>query len=1469
MLDFNTFYRKAGIRNSTQLINPPKYAQVLFQLPQHSAVHYFPSGNLERAPDLNTLPYNNYSGPVYLLHQTKLLSTVGKPRFRSVLLTDQIRRIFISNRRFRRIEDFTARESSKNDVITVSYAFCNEGVSYMRTVYRDYYAWYNTVSTVFSTIANLTQTSSRNHFIFLNIDGFSLPPRAVLDSMVSAEKGTATTRQLAYLKKEAVRWFVEFWKFFSLTPEKSIFSLVPEKDFSKVNFVFTVGQGFVLVNLGKLRQWKLPTDEELKKNPELERKGFKSYQYQLYFFNMLDKLSSSQPVEEFVEDALKPAKPTNSGLIPKKADEKLPSSDPAANDGKLPAPVQTVPEIDDPKKATSGGTNTGTPSDSDVNDDEVVHADEFTRYDQEIEASIQALEQINAQENLPEGESLEPGESQDYEGGDEDDKVIDFSAIEVGDDEFIEPIGYIAPKKAPETPSAAIVQACDQLAATGSVSAREYKALVQLGERYKTIVAPDGKSTLEQFTKIDRTKLKVEPVRVAPDRPTILDKSMLNTTLLDFDKKYVREFHHKNVARMVLGVQFGGVALTGYEHEHVDEATGSYDVYSAKVLPVNGTASSINIKIPTVDDRGVFVVNNVKYRMRKQQFDIPFRKVSPTRIAFTSYYGKFFVDRTEKKRGNYEAWLCNQVMMNSMLADPVIRFLHSGEGFDHTVKAPRVYSALGMRFVDFEFNNAKVVLNKKALTKFLGEDLVKAQEKDGMFVAGYTKEKALIVIDKNDMWYSKTATQLLPLGRIEDIAGLDTQKAPVPYATIKVFGADIPLGVLIAYTVGLSRLLKSSGAAYKHIAVGQRYTLEPNEYEVVFADERLILSRENRFLAMLMAGFNEYHRTIRMYRFADFNKKAVYANVLEDNGLGVRYLREFILMKDMFIDPITKDWLVENKHATDFSGLLTEAISLLLTDEHPDEMDTAFMRFRGYERMSGMVYQELVKSMRLMRSKSTKASRVLDLNPQAVFRAIQLDTSVMPIKEINPIEELKDQESVTFSGTGGRTGRTMVAKNRKFHKNAMGVASEATPDNGDVGVNFYLSANPQVDSILGTTKRYEKGVTGNSSMVSTSVLLAPASDKDQARRANFISIQNSHTVPCSGYEVVPFRTGYEQVVPYRVSDLYCVIAPQDGVVLDVTDRVIKVEYKDKSVASYEIGKRFGEAAGMTIPHIVVTGWAKGKKFRADDVLTYHTGFFEKDPMNPGKVSMKFSALATVAFIDGPDVLEDASSMSYRFAKKMQTTIGKHKNIIVRFDQEVRQLIKEGTLVKAGDPLCVIEEQITSGKTLFSEQSIDTLQMLSDDVPLAPLDAQVDKIEVHYHGDLEDMSQSLKEIALAADKRLIKFNKEMGKPKVTGQDHGEYRVDGKSLELDTAVIVLYMSATAAHSTADKVVIGNQLKSVTSSMMSDDTMTEDGIPIDVTYSRKGVASRIVLSTDISLTTTACLECISNEMLKAYDQ
>jgi hypothetical protein len=319
--------------------------------------------------------------------------------------------------------------------------------------------------------------------------------------------------------------------------------------------------------------------------------------------------------------------------------------------------------------------------------------------------------------------------------------------------------------------------------------------------------------------------------------------------------------------------------------------------------------------------------------------------------------------------------------------------------------------------------------------------------------------------------------------------------------------------------------------------------------------------------------------------------------------------------------------VVENKHATDFSGLLTEAISLLLTDEHPDEMDTAFMRFRGYERMSGMVYQELVKSMRLMRSKSTKASRVLDLNPQAVFRAIQLDTSVMPIKEINPIEELKDQESVTFSGTGGRTGRTMPGKSRKYHRNSMGVASEATPDNGDVGVNFYLSANPQVDSVLGTTKRYEKGVTGNSSMVSTSVLLAPASDKDQARRANFISIQNSHTVPCSGYEVVPFRTGYEQVVPYRVSDLYCVIAPQDGVVLDVTDRVIKVEYKDKSVASYEIGKRFGEAAGMTIPHIVVTGWAKGKKFRADDVLTYHTGFFEKDPMNPGKVSMKFSALA--------------------------------------------------------------------------------------------------------------------------------------------------------------------------------------------------------------------------------------------------
>jgi hypothetical protein len=74
-------------------------------------------------------------------------------------------------------------------------------------------------------------------------------------------------------------------------------------------------------------------------------------------------------------------------------------------------------------------------------------------------------------------------------------------------------------------------------------------------------------------------------------------------------------------------------------------------------------------------------------------------------------------------------------------------------------------------------------------------------------------------------------------------------------------------------------------------------------------------------------------------------------------------------MNQMFVDPITRDLLIEMKEPTDFRGLLIRSAQMLLNDQHPKEFDGAFMRIKGYERFAGAVYNELVETLRGSKAK--------------------------------------------------------------------------------------------------------------------------------------------------------------------------------------------------------------------------------------------------------------------------------------------------------------------------------------------------------------------------------------------------------------------------------------------------------------------------------------------------------------------
>jgi hypothetical protein len=254
-------------------------------------------------------------------------------------------------------------------------------------------------------------------------------------------------------------------------------------------------------------------------------------------------------------------------------------------------------------------------------------------------------------------------------------------------------------------------------------------------------------------------------------------------------------------------------------------------------------------------------------------------------------------------------------------------------------------------------------------------------------------------------------------------------------------------------------------------------------------------------------------------------------------------------------------------------------------------------------------------------------------------------------------------------------------------------------------------------------------------------------------------------------------------------------------------------------------------------------------------------------LNSKQIVWKAGTLAKTAIFECPDTLEDSSVISREMADQLATKMTKVRTIVVSFDQAVRNLVKVGTFVEAEDILCTIEDTVTANTSLFDEETLDTLKILGAQTPQAKMAGVVERIEVFYHGDNEDMSESLRAIAAVGDRELSKRSKAVGKEGFSGSVDSGFRVEGDPLPLDSLAIRIYISTDVSMGVGDKGVFANQMKTVIGRVMEGENKTESGAPIDAIFSYKSISDRIVLSPEIIGTTTTLLDVIANLAVSAY--
>lgn len=350
--------------------------------------------------------------------------------------------------------------------------------------------------------------------------------------------------------------------------------------------------------------------------------------------------------------------------------------------------------------------------------------------------------------------------------------------------------------------------------------------------------------------------------------------------------------------------------------------------------------------------------------------------------------------------------------------------------------------------------------------------------------------------------------------------------------------------------------------------------------------------------------------------------------------------------------------------------------------------------------------------------------------------------------------------------------------------------------------------------------------------------------------------------------MLPVRTGYENILPYRVSEQYAVMATEPGIVKEVNKNAIVVQFAKSGEKRYPLGKRFGKWQGKVVPHDLITELKAGDKFKEGTAITYNPAFFQYNWV-AGTLSYKMGVLAKVALVENNDTLEDSSAMDAEMAKKLNTYIIETRDVLVKFDQEVEDMVKVGTEVEYESVLCNLLDTLSTASTekFFTNESRAILTDLNTVNKKAEVKGKVVALEAVYSGDPEDMTESLRALVEKLDRERSQAAKDQGKPRIDGSVPANFRVDGTVLAHNTCVLRVRIEVLQEMRNGSKVVASHQMKSVTGRTWDKPYETESGQKVDLFFGYQSLQNRIVNSPEIIGTTNNLMVAATKAVIKAY--
>lgn len=1396
---YETMYRRYGIRNVGRMGSPVVSPLSEWDMSKHAVLHYMPSHEKDFGMADNYPLLNGWNKYTYVNHILDLTQTLGNPRpklFNFKLAIRAYRKLYPTLKWCRDERHFGLLKDNPSVLLVMNYGLMGRNWRYRPIPMIEVMQWSNTRDTLWKNVEKVATITDRQQFL-------EVEPPFVLPSKMELDRSTEELKRvhMKIFDDEKKLDLLDLWRWMNPSTRKlSKLGLVSDKHLLYVNFVFRLSGNFVILNLGRLNEWILGHGvEELEEDKEDNDQDDETTMYvqmqkrMLKFLKLLNEFRKEENTQVVVTDINKQIEyhlenEVDVDISDDEEEEQVNQTKEVVLPADNPPDVKVNPETEE--------VTTVAPPIAPV-DNVIVEKDKETgkltvKYlnpvqRQEIalrkDKLLQQIEQSHA-ENIKLTSKLK----------DEDvviQKVLKKDVVEelheektdMPSERDITPPSHIEVKY-----TSNIHQQAAQLVKTAMMTQGEMKRIEGMANAFKKIKDPYGSGrSLEEVVSEELAIVDEVPEVEIPDMPLVTDKTMLKSRNVDFDKRYIKHVMSRDMARSVLAVQKAGVAVTSYEKEDLIDAGNEFERHSIQVTPVGGATSTIHVKVPKIREDGSFLSGNVRYTLKKQRVDRPIRKVNDNKVALTSYYGKVFMNRSDRGKYNFDKWLLNQIELS--VIDGKFDKISYGVSSHPDMDLPRELVVLCTRYRSLRIKERGITLHLDAIRP----------SDDKLFIIGKDQNGDDIYFDRltNMVQYGKESAI-----EIGELLGLDETKRPVDYSEIGVLGENIPVGLILARHYGITELCKKLNVQPVKLERGQHVQLSPSQWSIKFGDEIWIFPKENRIASLILGGLKKYESQIKELPAASFEEKDVYGSLLANEGLHIRYEYELDLMEQMFVDDITEHLLEKMHEPTTFPELLIRGSEMLLTGYIPTEINMDDMLIKGYERIPGAVYRELVKAARAHKLKPITSKRRFEIGPNDIWLAIQKDPSLEIVDEINPLKNMKEKDIVTFGGVGGRSRRSMTRPTRSYHKTDLGTISEGTVDNQDVGMTTFLSASPRFTDLYGNTERVDNEDITSAEILSSVAMTAPAADLDDQKRLAFVGIQAEHRIPVKGAMPVPVRTGYENVVAHKVSKNFAFPAEQDGKVLTKKDNVVTIEYKDGSKTAIQYGLRMASSKGHYYKHVLVCDYEEGQTFKKGDILVFNQQFFLRDILNPGQVVQVNYVLAATALVDFEETLEDGCCVSEYISDQLTTEAVHLKTVLTDVTSNIRDMVKVGDHVDLDDILCIIEDQHIEATHVYDDEASDILRRLGAYTPKAGFVGKVEKIEAFYFAEYEDMSDSIKAVVTPLDTaRARVVSKTRDGSASTGQLSESTRMNGEMISQGKVLFKFYISHDDGMSAGD--------------------------------------------------------------------